>query len=409
MSRPPRILLDLTPLDTPSGPRGIGRYIRELALGLSELPREELGGIEIMGLTSLSWTGACETTLDIASFRGGARSGAPTETDFYHWAYRQRLALWRAAKSVGADAVHICDAHATPLFLSLSGCRKIVTCHDLVPSKFPDHYMGLRDGGAFVGKRIERRRYRSADLVVAISDATRDDVVSLLGVPAERVVRVHNGVDVTWWAASSPPEHESTLDRFRLRGRDYVLYVGGSDWRKNTTGMMGALARARATGVDLRLAWAGHLQAGHIETVEAEARRYGVLAAVERLGYVTDEELRVLYRAARAHLLVSRCEGFGLTVVESMAAGCPVVTTHGGSLAEVAGDAALQVDPEDPVAIGDALLRLCREPDLVKNLVRRGRERAPVFSRAAQARAMARVYREFFAEWPFPRSPVPLQ
>ncbi|HMJ56474.1 MAG TPA: glycosyltransferase family 1 protein [Polyangiaceae bacterium] len=393
MPRPLRILFDLTPLDTPSGPRGIGRYIRELALGLSELPPEELKGVEIIGLTSLAWTGACETTRNIASYRGGARSVAPTETDFYHWAYRQRLALWRAAKQLGADAVHICDPHATPLFFGLSGCRKIVTCHDLVPTKFPEHYFGVRDGGALVGKRIERRRYRSADLVVAISDATREDVISLLGVPKALVVRVYNGVDVAWWAAPPTVDVEATLDRFRLRGRDYVLYVGGSDWRKNTPGMMSALARARAAGLDLRLAWAGHLQAGHIEGVEGEARRFGVLEAVDRLGYVSDDELRVLYRASRAHLLVSRCEGFGLTVVEAMAAGCPVVTTNGGALAEVAGDAALQVDPEDPAAIGDALLRLCREPELAADLVRRGRERAPMFSRGAQARAMARVYR----------------
>jgi glycosyltransferase involved in cell wall biosynthesis len=143
--------------------------------------------------------------------------------------------------------------------------------------------------------------------------------------------------------------------------------------------------------------------------VEAEARRLGVFDALDRLGYVSDPELRALYRAARAHLLVSRCEGFGLTVVEAMAAGCPVVTTDGGSLSEVARDAALQVDPENPEAIGAALLRLCREPGLAADLARRGRERAPVFSRASQARAMARVYRDFFAESPFPRSPLPLQ
>jgi glycosyltransferase involved in cell wall biosynthesis len=397
VSAPRRILLDLTPLDTPSGPRGIGRYIRELALGLSELPPEELRGIEIVGLTSLDWKGGHAITRDLAAYRGGPRSAAPTENDFYHWAYRQRLLLWRAAKQVGAHAVHICDPHATPLFFAWSGCRKIVTCHDLVPTKFPEHYFGVRDGGAFVGKRIERRRYRSADLVVAISDATRDDVVGLLGVPAERVVRVHNGVDVAFWSAPPPADGGATLDRFRLRGQDFVLYVGGSDWRKNTAGMMAALARARAAGVDLKLAWAGHLQGGHVEGVEAEARRFGVLSAVERLGYVTDDELRVLYRAARAHLLVSRCEGFGLTVVEAMAAECPVVTTNGGSLAEVAGGAALLVDPEDPSAIGDALVRVCREPALVADLVRRGRDRAPSFSRAAQARAMARVYREFLS------------
>ncbi len=392
----PRLLLDLTPLDTPSGPRGIGRYIRELAIGLSELPKEELAGIDIVGLTSLSWTGGHRVTRDIAAFRGGARSAAPTESDFYQWAYRQRLALWLAAQRVGADAVHICDPHATPLFLGLARCKRIVTCHDLVPTKFPERYFGARDGGAFLGKRIERRRYESADLVVAISDATRADAISLLGVAPDRIVRVYNGIDVSWWAERRDTSIEATLARFGLVGRSFVLYVGGSDWRKNTEGMMGGLARARKLGVDLVLAWAGHLQPGHVAHVEEQARRFGVSHAALRLGYVSDEDLALLYRAARAHLLVSRCEGFGLTVVEAMASGCPVITTHAGSLAEVAGDAALLVDPEDRAAIADALVRVCREADLRADLIRRGRERAPLFSRAAQARAMARTYREFF-------------
>jgi glycosyltransferase involved in cell wall biosynthesis len=269
----------------------------------------------------------------------------------------------------------------------------------LVPTRFPDRYFGARDGGALVGKRIERRRYRSADLVVAISDATRDDAVSLLGVPADRIVTVHNGIDVAKWAAA-PPDVDSVLARLGLLGRPFVLYVGGSDWRKNVEGMMAGLARARSSGVDLRLAWAGHLQEKHMRRVEAEATKHGVLDAVQRLGYVNDHDLAALYRAARCHLLVSRCEGFGLTVLEAMASGCPVVTTEGGALAEVAGDAALRVNPEDPQAIGDALLRVSSDADLRADLVARGRDRAPMFSRAAQARAMARVYRDFMAGLP---------
>jgi len=158
---------------------------------------------------------------------------------------------------------------------------------------------------------------------------------------------------------------------------------------------MAGLAHARARGANVELVWAGHLQPGHVEAVEAAARRFQVSDFVRRLGYVTDDDLAALHRAARALLLVSRYEGFGLPVIEAMASGCPVLTTNGGSLAEVAGDAAVKVDPEDAAAIGDALVRLASEPGLRSDLVKKGREQARLFSREAQARAMARLYRDF--------------
>jgi glycosyltransferase involved in cell wall biosynthesis len=385
----------LTPLDTPARPRGIGRYIRDLAAGLAALPQTELAGIEILGLTQLGWSGNYTLTEDIAGFAGSPQLPRPTESDYYRWAYRQRVALWRAAARAGASAVHLCDPHATPLLLGLTGCRRIVTCHDLVPSRFPERYMGARDGGEFIGKRIEKRRYVSADLVVAISDATRDDVRSLLGVPERRLVRVHNGVDTERWASAPALDARATLTRLGVE-REFVLYAGGSDWRKNSEGMLAGLAQARAQGLDLELLWAGSLDEGHIATIEAQAARLGVTQAVRRLGYVSDDELSVLYRAARAHLFVSRYEGFGLTLVEAMAAGCPVITSNDGALREVAADAALTVNPEDHLAIGQAIVTVCRDEALRAELVRRGRARAPLFSRAAQARAMARVYRDFF-------------
>lgn len=393
MAARPKLLVDLTPLDTPSGPRGIGRYIRELARGLSELPASALEGIDVLGLTSLGWDGSYTTTRDLGSFEG--TKPAPTERDFYVWAYRQRVALWLAARRIGATAVHILDPHATPLLLKPFAIKKIVTCHDLVPTRFPDHYFGPGDGGQFGGKRIERRRYRSADLVIAVSEATRNDVRSILGMPPERVVRVYNGLDLTHWSAPTSVAVEPILARHGLRNRPFVLYVGGADYRKNAEGMMGAILHAKALGVDLDLAWAGHLAPNHIASVETAARSTGVFGSLRRLGYVPDDELVVLYRAAVAHLLVSRLEGFGLTIVEAMAAGCPIVTTSAGSLAEVAGDAALTVDPDDHAAIGDALVRLVRDPALREDLVRRGRERAPLFSRAALAKGTADVYRRF--------------
>jgi glycosyltransferase involved in cell wall biosynthesis len=391
-----KLLVDLTPFDTPSRMRGIGRYIRELALGLTELPARELEGIELLGLTSLGWTGEARVTADLASFEGSPALTRPDERDSYRWAYRQRVALWRALRRLRVDAFHQTDHHATPLLMGWSGAKRIATCHDLVGSRFPEHYFGAKDGGAFVGSRIERRRYASADLVVAISDATRVDATRFARVPADRMVRVYPAVDVERWAGPPTQSTATVLDRHGLMGKRFALYVGGCDWRKNLEGMIGGLAVARAAGDDIVLAWAGSLDAHFVARIESEAQRAGVADRVTLLRFVSDDDLSVLYREAVAHLFVSRCEGFGLTVVEAMASGCPVITTTGGSLGEVAGDAALLVDPDDHAAIGAALLRLRDERPLADALRVLGRLRAPKFSRHVQATAMARVYRNFF-------------
>jgi glycosyltransferase involved in cell wall biosynthesis len=390
--RPPTLVVDLTALRTPGGVRGIGRYIRELAAGIARIPSAELAGIDLVGLTWVGWHGEHSFTRDFASLGEAPERAPPTGTDYYVWAYRQRLSLWRALSKLGAAAVHITDPHATPRLLGAVGVKKLVTCHDLVPTRFPDRYMSIKDGGRTIGKWIEKRRYTSADLVLAVSDATRRDVVSMLGVPPGRVVRVHNGADVERWAAAPATPIEPALRRFGLDG-PFALYVGGSDYRKNVEGMVSGVQAARAQGLDLRLAWAGNLEPAHRARVETMLEEARATDAVRLLGFVSDVELSALYRGALAHLFVSRLEGFGYTVVEAMASGCPVVASRGGALDEIAGDAALKVDPEDPRAIGAALLRLAKDVELRRELVRKGRARAPLFSRIAQASGTLAAYR----------------
>lgn len=398
------VLYDLTPLDTESRVRGIGRYVRELAVGLSRLPPAELEGLRILGLTRLGWDGSYDVTEDIGSFEGNL-VGPLSKRDHFRWAYRRRLMLWRAVRRIKPDVVHLGDPNATPLGMSLAKVPRIVTCHDLIPWKFPDRYFTINDGGPTVGRWIERRRFLSADLVVAISDATLQDLVSLIGLVPEKVVRVYNGVDVDRWSARREDD-EAVVARHGLSGQPYALYVGDGDWRKNSDGMIAGIAKARAAGVPIVLAWAGTLSADKIARIQGEAKAASADHAVQLLGFVPDADLGSLFRRAAAHLFVSRAEGFGLTVVEAMAAGCPVITTRSGSLAEVAGDAALLVDPEDHDAIGQALVRICGDPALRDTLIAKGLKRAPLFSHEAQARAMLDVYRRFTpksVESPSPR------
>jgi glycosyltransferase involved in cell wall biosynthesis len=389
------LLVDLTSLDTPSRRRGFGRYVRDLAVGLSRLPPGELGQLRLLGLTHLGLGGEYRVTEQLDSFNGSPEIPVPTARDHYHWAYRRRLGLFRAVKNIGADAVHLGDAHATPLLMGLSHCRRIVTCHDAIPMHFPQRYMGWRDGGPLLGAAIERRRYRSADLVVAISDATLNDVLAIHRVPPERVVRVYNGVDVERWSRVPELDVDQTLREFGLQKQPFVLFVGGYHWHKNVEGMMAGIALARQRGADLTLVWAGALSDSQTQHIKAVAEQAGASDALRLIGYVSDEQVAILYRSAVAHVLLSRFEGFGLTIIEAMASGCPVMTTRAGSLGEIAGDAALTVDPEDHVAVGAGLVRLATDSGYRANLSQRGRERAPRFSLQVQAREMARVFRDF--------------
>lgn len=392
------ILFDMTPLDTPSRYRGFGRYVRDLALGLSKLASADKQGLRILGLTRLSWTGQCEVTEDLASFEGSDDVPSPQARDHYREAYKRRVALWRAARSVGADLVHLGDPQATPLARSLAPSRFLVTCHDLIALLFPEHYFSYRDGYGVVGRQLERRRYTSADHVVAISDATRHDLIHFFGIPSERITRVYNGVDLDRWRrAMSEEDRESRLSRLGLTGKKYVLYVGDADWRKNVEGMTGGLAQARKAGADVELVLAGSLGEARARRVDELARQHGVETCVHRLGHLGDQDLLAAFHGAVAHIFVSRAEGFGLPVIESMACGCPVITTRATSLGEVAGDAALLVDPEDHGKIGEAIAALATDGELRRSLIARGLERATVFSNERQAREMVALYRKLVA------------
>lgn len=388
------VLYDLTPLDTPSRYRGFGRYVRELALGLSRLPAHDRQGLRILGLTKLAWTGRFEVTEELGSFAGSAERPQPSDADHYREAYKRRALLWQVARSVGADLVHLGDPHATPMGRALTRCKFLVTCHDLIPLRYPQHYFTWRDGFGVVGKLLEWRRYSSADHVVAISDATRDDLVRFFGMHTSRITRVYNSVDLERWSrAMSEQDREARLRRLGLNAKRFVLYVGDADWRKNVEGMTGGLAHARRAGADVELIIAGGLSPARARRVDDLARGHGVEAHVHRVGHLDDDDLLAMYRSAVAHLFVSRAEGFGLPVVESMACGCPVITTRQTSLGEVAGNAAVLVDPEDHVGIGEAIAALASDPGLQARTIARGREQAKLFSHERQAREMVALYR----------------
>jgi len=227
-----------------------------------------------------------------------------------------------------------------------------------------------------------RQAARRSDLIIAVSRFTANQVEEFLAVEPTRIRVIPHGVHVL------PAAGQNTARQ------NLVLFVGAIQRRKNVRGLVRAFERMPASW---RLALAGAADgfgaAEELQAVENSPRR----SDIEVLGYVTQRELEALYRRARIFVFPSLDEGFGMPVLEAMANSVPVITSQRSALPEVAGDAALLVNPDDPEEIAAALLRLATDEALCEDLARRGRERALQFSWESTLGKTWDVYRELIA------------
>lgn len=387
--RRPLVLIDATPLRAASGFRGIGRYVRDLLLGLAATHEVWQDALRIEAIEDIGVGGRFVVNRDMvaaadAAFaaRGTRKAGLP---------YARRLVLGRGAARAGASLLHITEALGTPIGCSVP---RLVTCHDMIEQRYPEHYLKnpLR---ALLRKSRDRVRYAAADQIVAISQRTADDVIAIAGVQPERVHIVLHGVDLASFGSDAGNDTQ-TLQALGVADEPYVFYAGGADWRKNVDGMLAALAAARRT-VDMKLVWAGSLGPKYVQVVRSAARAHGVDAHVRLLGFVSEEQMPALFRRAVAHLFLSRLEGFGLSVVEAMAAGCPVIVAKNSQSDEIAGGAGLIVSPDDPVAAGRAITELAKSADARRERAALGQARALYFDRNRMAKDYAALYAQLTA------------
>ena len=216
----------------------------------------------------------------------------------------------------------------------------------------------------------------------------------MMGGKPENIHVVPHGVD-----RYLRPGARGTKDALRAKlglTRPYILFLGGITPLKNIGNLLRAFGRLAAThDVDLVLAgfkrWSFERELQPIQELDLKDR-------VRYVGYIPDEDLAALYSAAECLALPSWYEGFGIPIVEAMACGCPVVTSGGRHAApEVAGGAALLVDPADPVSIADGLARVLDEPDLRRDLVAKGLVRGPQFDWDTTGRLTDEVIRSLLA------------
>jgi glycosyltransferase involved in cell wall biosynthesis len=234
---------------------------------------------------------------------------------------------------------------------------------------------------------------RRAARVLTVSESSKRDILRFVGIPAAKIDVIPNAFDERF---SVEPREEDVVrvrERYQLQD-EFVLYAGNVKPHKNLERLIEAFRLVRDRGLDhVKLVVIGD-QISKYAALRRAVHRHQLHQYVRFLGYVSEETLAVMYRLAAVFVFPSLYEGFGLPPLEAMASGTPVVTSNVSSLPEVAGDAALLVDPYEPAAIADAMYRVLTDKPLRQGLRARGLQRAAQFSWEASVRRVREIYNE---------------
>jgi glycosyltransferase involved in cell wall biosynthesis len=277
-----------------------------------------------------------------------------------------RFALIKAMNEIGVPPLDWLIGggdifHATNLLRRAPRRTKLTaTIHDLTCWLMPELHT---PGNVRADREFADRILRRADGLIAVSENTRQDAIRVLGIAPERIRTIHSGIAENFYDATPV-----------LRNRPYVLYVGTIEPRKNIDTLLDAWAMLKPSlREEFDLIIAGPRGWSSEET----------LARVEReavyLGYVPEDQLPGLTAGAIVFVYPSLYEGFGFPVAQAMAAGVPVLTSNNSCLPEIAGDAAILIDPRSASEIASALTRMLESETLLADLAARGRTRADAF------------------------------
>jgi glycosyltransferase involved in cell wall biosynthesis len=342
---------------------GVGRHMRAMTMGLAQSP-----GIDVTVMASgreMNAPDAQDTPLTALPRVALPFSRAVMERIW--WATH----LPKAERYVpDADWVY-CAADA---FVPTRKALFASTIHDI--EVFEDDLPWSRRAGWAKVRRNWRLRlapiFKHARIVVTVSEFSKQRMVQLLGADPEQIVVVGNGVEQNFFEKAQSQQTLAEAAEWRRKYGAYVVTVGGLSQRKGAPYLFELVDVLRDRKSDLRVLVSGKNDPEYRQRQEATPN-------VVPLGYVSDKDLPGLLKGAVAMLFLSRYEGFGIPIVEAMACGTPVLVADFASLPEVAGDAGIIVDVNQPQAIAEQLIDIASNPQRRERLIQRGLGRAAQF------------------------------
>lgn len=260
-------------------------------------------------------------------------------------------------------------AHYMP---RVTGCPSVVTIHDLAYEYFPDLFLR---SDLYKLKNWSRQAVAQASHVIAVSQATKDDLVKLYAVPSDKITVVHNGYDADLFSLARKAD-VAILTTYQLHKQNYLLFLGTIQPRKNAIKLVQAYHLLKKQGYTGKLVIAGSIGWLADDTLRV-IKDSPEFKDIVLTGYVSDETRKALYTHCDVYVLPSLYEGFGVPAIEAMGCGAPVAVANNSSLPEVVGDAGLLFNASDPADIARAVLEIKQDRE---HWVKKSIQRAKHFS-----------------------------
>jgi glycosyltransferase involved in cell wall biosynthesis len=304
----------------------------------------------------------------------------------------EQLILPSSIKKLHIDVLH--SPHYTIPLLHLS-CASVVVFHDMTFYILPRYHIFWKK---LFFRSIMPLSARKSDRIIAVSESTKLDIQERLGVPGTKVDVIMHAVSTSY----RPDIPQSCIEVVRQKynlPQEYVLFVGTIEPRKNVPRLIEAyrlLVKEEPTAPSLAIVG---MRGWHFRDFEEKFREDALVGRIITTGYVVEEDLPAMYAGASLFVYPSLYEGFGIPLLEALACGVPSVTSNVSSMPEVAGDAAILIDPYDTQSLSRAMLRVWRDGILRRELRQRGIQRANTFSWEKTAHQTIETYMKSFSDW----------
>ena len=309
--------------------------------------------------------------------------------NYVHW---EQVALPRAVRTYKLDVLH-CTANTAPLLLNIP---LILTLHDVLflnPSQGINTATLYQKFGNKYRALLVRRLVSRCQVILTISKHAEQEIINALHIPQSQIKVLYNAVSDRFIAPVPETKLAEVQNKYKLPAR-YFFFLGSADPRKNMKNVLLAFVKYSRTDTDVCLLISGRLPDFLHRLLTPDEYAY-IEQRCQFIGYIPDEDLPALYTLAEIFLFPSISEGFGLPILEAMACSTPVITSTLTAMPEVAGNAALLVDPYQPDNITDAIQQLANKPQLRQQLVKRGHEQITHFSWKKTAEQVLDVYKSF--------------